>query len=266
MTLISVHYAHYPTSVAKHTGLVCVGVFFAVGVGMVNTAMCFLVAAAHKHNFAHDLSVWGMIILRDKDFKKILGGQNIIGVILRDGRDVLELFRCRCLGALKENSHAVTSLFVDCARKCDNCTFSSQFYLWIKCEYLISHHLYLDTVHLVFSCKTIILNYRLNDLLKWKFLRNAWQDFLPHLHVSTQTPSISHPHHAMIPLIRWLLIEKAFHGNIASESCLYFLRTTGKKPVSKVRKLHLRPDFYISDIQVALDETGNLLRTVFGGW
>lgn len=57
MTLISVHYAHYPTSVAKHTGLVCVGVFFAVGVGMVNTAMCFLVAAAHKHNFAHDLSV-----------------------------------------------------------------------------------------------------------------------------------------------------------------------------------------------------------------
>lgn len=126
MTLISVHYAHYPTSVAKHAGLVRVGVFFVVGVGMVNTAMCFLLAAAHRHNSAHDLSVWGMIILKDKDFKEILGGQNITAVITRDGRDGLEWFWCRW--ALKENSHAVTSLFVDCARKCDNCTFSCRFY------------------------------------------------------------------------------------------------------------------------------------------
>ncbi len=56
MTLISVHYAHYPTSLAEHAGLVCVGVC-GVGVGMVNTAMCFFGVAADKNNFAHVRSV-----------------------------------------------------------------------------------------------------------------------------------------------------------------------------------------------------------------
>lgn len=74
MTLISVHYAltlHHLRSMQNWC--VCGWVGW-VGVGMVNTTMCFLCVVVENNNFAHDLSMWRMIIFKIYIYIYILEG------------------------------------------------------------------------------------------------------------------------------------------------------------------------------------------------